>query len=175
MENLADLILLKIFSYLPIKKLKEQATINKKWNILINETLKSRKNYIETILFTNQHDDNQCAQSNFITSDEFNSMIQTEISKLMIQPEFCLLFINPSFQSHFNVVRQKNRTKRKRLDVAAVVLDHFKRIFSVSNGFLVSVPGLIGTDCLNVKTVEIDDELTDSLSGIIFPKSEINR
>lgn len=85
------------------------------------------------------------------------------------------MFINPSFESHFNVVRQENRTKRKRLDVAAVVLDHFKRIFSVSNGFLVSVPGLIGTDCLNLKTVEIDDELTDSLSGIIFPKSEYYR
>ena len=90
---------------------------------------------------------------------------------------FCLLFVNPSFESHFNCryEESKNRTKRKRLDSTTLSINHLRRIFNVNNGFLVSVPGIIGTDVSKSKTVEIDDDLNDALSGVLFPKSDYYR
>ena len=71
MDVIDDLILLKIFSYLPIRDLKSQAITCQKWNILIKETIKTRKQTIQSILFTNDHnlDSIKCQQNDFPNSE----------------------------------------------------------------------------------------------------------
>jgi hypothetical protein len=180
MDIIDDLILLKIFSYLPIRDLKSQAITCQKWNILIKETIKTRKQTIQSILFNNDHnlDSMKCQQNNFPNSEYFKTKINEQIFQLMIQADFCLLFVNPSFESHFincTYDESKNRTKRKRLDSTTISINHLRKIFNLNNGFLVSVPGIIGTDVSNSRTIEIDDDLNDALSGILFPNSDYYR
>ena len=175
MEEIDDLILLRIFSYLPIKYLKNVTPTCKKWNNLIKETIRIRKKPVQTVLFTNEHLSDSCPQNDFINSEHFKTEINSELAKLLIQPEFGLFFINPSFETHLNVTRHQNKPKRKRLDVSAVSMDYLKKIFNIRHGFLVSVPGVIGTDIQTLRTIEIDDDLKDALSAIIFPKSEYYR
>ncbi len=175
MDDMNDLILLKIFFYLPIKCLKTLMPTCKKWNELIKETIQIRKKPIQTILFKNDHLIESCPQNDFVNSNYFISEIDSELEKLLIQPKFGLFFINESFETHFNVTKHENKAKRKRFEGAAVSVEYLKKILNIPTGFLVSAPGVIGTDIQISQIVEIDDDLVDALSGIIFPESNYYR
>jgi len=117
-----------------------------------------------------------CQQNNIINSELFKKITNLEKSALLIKPEFSIFFVNPQFFDHLNDsnTEKKATTKRKRLELANFFIEKLKNIFNISNGFLVKSPGIVGTSFEN-KTVEINDDTYDAISGVLFPKSDYYR
>ena len=159
MNDLDDLVLLKIFSFISIRKLNKLKPTCKKWNHLIVEAISSRKTRVETLLYVNKHESSECTLNDLINSESFNRQLDDDIDKLSIaNPEFCLLFANTQFSSH--------------LIETDLILNHLKEKIHIRNGLISCAYGCIGTDLQNTKTVEIEADKYDALSAILFPESK---
>lgn len=162
---------MKIFSLLPYASLSKLKQTCKKWNNLIGETIQKRKAKVETLLFSSEHTSENCAQNDLINSENFNQSLTAQVDALKLSGEFSLVFVNEMFSVHLNELPYENKSKRKRVEAAEIVLNHLKELIRVPNGLISSAYAVVGTDLANSSTIEIEDDSCDALVSIMFPKS----
>ena len=182
-ELLDDIIMLKIFSYLPIKTLNKLSQVCSKWSYLINETKLTRKPSVYfTLLNSNKWIYNQTARNFRMSKEDFVQEFTQDLTKLNTQPEIFIYFLT----HHFNdecIIESINQTETnvKRLRRSFRVKDdeklsHITQVIgsllprdSIKLFFFPS--NIIGTNFNQTSTLDYD---IDAISGILLPKSTSN-
>jgi hypothetical protein len=172
-DLIEDLILLKIYSYLPYKFLIDCLCVSKRWNSLVKYSLKMRVDTIKTVLFN--FTQNQKFDKNGINKQDFDSIIRDQLDLAFSKPEQILIF-RPLFMEDYILHENEDgqSTGRKRLKKSPVtVFDRLNRLLSHLPTFYICSQGVLGSDYKNQKVLEIDDENLDfGLSGLLLPKSD---
>jgi hypothetical protein len=182
-DLLDDIIILKIFSYLPIKKLNKLSQVCSKWSHLIHETKLTRKHSIYfTLLNSNKWIYNQTARNFRMSKEDFVQEFTQDLTKLNTQPEIFIYFLT----HHFNdkciiepinqsptIVKRSRRSFRVKDDEK---LSHITEVISSllpkeSIKLFFFPSNIIGTNFSQTLTLDYD---IDAISGLLLPKSTPN-
>ena len=168
---LGDLILLKIFSFLPLYSLNNLMTVCKKWQSLILESKSKRKNSINTM----------CVSSKIsIDSSMFKQMIRSELISLMNEWSICIIFLNKNMNKETLITMNLNEktkldqsvSKRRRIMDRIKPTELLTNILAYkSKFFLVYSSGVIGTNASQKISIEMEQMQNISFTGILFPKT----
>ena len=203
--NLDDVILLRIFSYLPARDLASCSHVCKNWHRLVREELENNRarKRIETVLFESSNWDHSSSITK-IDRAEFIRDWSLEASNIKTIPDFGIFTMNLLFNQCFIVeenavensgeleenaaknsgeLEENRRSKRRKHSNTTVklLLEKLPTIVNILrrrsfNQVFIFGYGFIGTNFARTRTVEIENDSIDpSFSGILFPKSDLYR
>lgn len=192
--NLDDVILLKIFSYLPARDLASCSHVCKNWHRLVREDLKNNRarKRIETVLFESSKWDHNSSITKIDKADFIRDW-SLEASNIKTIPDFGIFTMNLPFNQCYIVeqnavenseeLEENRRSKRRKHSntTAELFLKKLPTILNILrrrsfNQVFISGYGFIGTNLARTRTVEIENDSIDpSFSGILFPKSDLYR
>jgi hypothetical protein len=192
--NLDDVILLRIFSYLPAKDLASCSHVCKNWHRLVREDLKNNRarKRIETVLFESTNWDHNSSVTK-IDRAEFIRDWSLEASNIKTIPDFGIFTMNLPFNQCYIVeenaaensgeLEENRRPKRRKHSntTAESLLKKLPAILNILrrrsfNQVFIFGYGFIGTNFARTRTIEIENDSKDpAFSGILFPKSDFYR
>jgi hypothetical protein len=131
LSQFGELILLKIFSNLPLKSLNRLKRVNKLWLRLINETLDRRNRTIEVTLFSETFNDSiQIVKSKspfnininkhvLINRSEFIARFKSHLDELqlMIEPKLFVYFLTEDYFTCATMLQQFDAQKNQHIEI----------------------------------------------------------
>ncbi|RMZ99865.1 F-box only 22 [Brachionus plicatilis] len=170
-ENLDDLILLKIFSYLPSKYLLGCMRVCKKWNKMVHEVIKQRECYPQTLIYL--------LNDNCDKVQDFNEKISSELEKIWCKPALSLFFLNKpanldsllasNESAHNSDFQRSKRLKTGKKTATFLSLLKNKLSLNLPKLFIVG-DGIIGSNENSGLEIESDCE-QPALSGLFVPEN----
>lgn len=174
-KNLDDLILLKIFTYLPNKTLLRSMRVCKKWHHLICETIKQRSPNPQTFFY---HLDDKIR-----TIEDLKQKLNSQLESIWCKPALSVFFLNrPANLDSLSVLNEKDpsneKQKAKRLKTANkkdTLLDILKDKLSVKlpKIFIVG-DGIVASDRNNGIEIESDCQ-KPVFSSLFVPENDMYR
>lgn len=190
-----DLILLQIFSYLPIKYLNKSATVCKRWKYLIDEVKYCRHKNISITLFrgSNWIYSNNQNKDIVISEKDFINNFKNDLNNLLVQPNICIHFLSRSFYENIRcIIKDFNRQplndteiiRRKNLYYITNLISSFLPENSIQ--LMTTNEGIIGNDLKNYiekhrdeikittfnQIIELKNpEYTGTINGLLIPKN----
>jgi hypothetical protein len=197
-DRINDLILLKVFSYLPIKPLHKCMCVCRKWSSLAKEAISSRKSHAQTFFldydkWTDVNKTGKMIPTFVMSRSDFTTKTKSELDKLTSHPKIVILF-HLLLENHLVKLSdtetvtetagepngdEEPKVKRlKKSEFKSYNLVHIKEALyrHFSNDikvFSVKCEGIIGTDIRLRNTIEVegaDDRV--KLSGLSLPESD---
>lgn len=174
-KNLDDLILLKIFTYLPSKTLIRSMRVCKKWHRLIGETIKKRSPNPQTFIY---HLDDKLS-----TTQDFDENLDSKLANVWCKPALSVFFLNqPANLNSLSASKEKDssdeKQKAKRLKTDKkkdTLLDILKGKLSVKLPKLFIVgDGIVGCDKNNGIEIESDCQ-QPAFSSLFIPENDMYR
>jgi hypothetical protein len=112
---LSDILLLRIFSFLPLTKLNKLKRVCKRWKLLIEETLKMRSKPVDRKLWVDGWTDEWKFEKSkngieyvYIQEEIFLNHLNTGLSELKIEPSMCVFFLTNDFFNHQKCIVQSS-------------------------------------------------------------------
>jgi len=109
---LSDILLLRIFSFLPLTKLNKLKRVCKRWKLLIEETLKKRSKPVYRKLFETEGWKFEKSKNGieyvYIQEEIFLKNLNSGLSELKIEPSLCVFFLTNDFFNHQKCVVQSS-------------------------------------------------------------------
>ena len=194
-RKISDLILLKVFSHLPISSLHICILVCKKWNELGQEAISKRKSQALSFLFMSEKwkqfkQSNKRNSSQVISMYDFLTNAKLELSHLNGHPQIVILFLLNHTNSYVlakQIHSKESSIKNDRLKRKLEKLDSTENEKNLENlqdvlyqllpapikKLEVNCDGIIGTSigCKNTKELESDYKY-GAIAGLILPESE---
>jgi len=188
-EIIDDVVLLHVFSYLPISDLISCSLVCKHWNQLAKEELEnSRNRQIQTFLFLSENWIHKKSTVN-ISRSAFTNEFTPERNKIFTNAQFCILLSTKNLFKSL-IEEDDNQTANESIEFrrskrikpneksSSRLIKELPKVFNINDSQFVHIfsYGFIGTNAPKTKTVEIESYHDESgFGGILFPRSDAFR